>query len=339
MKRGMKKAVAFFMAVAMCTTPFTGCGSDADNASDTTVSTNSTNGPEAGSKEDSKSNSDADSEDTSDTEATSGADSGMDTSEPDAEMDTSETDSEMETGDDSETESGSTANTTSESNSKSKDKSKSKSKKGSGASSQSEAVTIPIEEVVVDPEPARGEVTYEELQSTGVKCQEYINSEENMVYVKITNDGEYAKYLTITASFKKGSDVVYETETYWDVASKSYCIADIYSEEAFDSVEYTYVEEDAEFRAYADKDLDVTCEVDNKEGILSGTVTNHSAYTIEYPEVHFVFYDKDKNIIGHTVVSADENEVNPSDSSTFESSFQFTVHDSYEVYATATLKL
>lgn len=297
MKRGMKKAVAFFMAIAMCTTQFTGCGSGADNASDSTAGTNTTNGSEAVSKEASKSNSDADSEDTSNTEASSTTDSVTDTSEPDTEPDTSETDS------------------------------------------QSEAVTLPVEEVVVNPEPARGEVTYEELQAEGVKCQEYVNPTENMVYIKITNDGEYAKYLTITASFKKGSEIVYQTETYWDVASKSYCIADIYSEEAFDTVEYSYVEEDAEFRAYANKDLEVSCQVDNKEGTLSGTVTNHSAYTVEYPEIHFVFYDKDKNIIGHTSVSADASEVNPSDSSTFSSSFQYTEYDSYEVYAIATLKL
>lgn len=177
-------------------------------------------------------------------------------------------------------------------------------------------------------------INYEQLKAEGIECEEY-TVDENTVYIKATSSNQIGKSLTVKAKLKKDGKVVGEEETYIQLEPNAYGVSPIYSEEAFDSVEYAYVQKDIDYTEFAGKDLEVTCEINDEEGEISGIATNKSDKTIEFPEIHIVFYDKDKNIIDTAMGFPEADEMEPSESSEYSTYFFCDEYDSYEIYTIA----
>ena len=176
----------------------------------------------------------------------------------------------------------------------------------------------------------QGTMSLKEFKNQGFQFEEYVQEEEEAIYLKITNENKKAVSVTVYASFMKDGEVAYDSLNCLDFEPTTFQVADFNIEGDYDSIEYTFEIEECD-KDLIGSEMDVFYAIDDET--VSGTVTNESSETAKFVEVHVVFYDDNGDIMEHNYTYVDADELAPGEKSDYSMYIYHPSKTNYDIYA------
>ena len=176
----------------------------------------------------------------------------------------------------------------------------------------------------------QGTMSLKEFKNQGFQFEEYVQEEEEAIYLKITNENKKAVSVTVYASFMKDGEVAYDSLNCLDFEPTTFQVADFNIKGDYDSIEYTFEIEECD-KDLIGSEMDVFYAIDDET--VSGTVTNESSETAKFVEVHVVFYDDNGDIMEHNYTYVDADELAPGEKSDYSMYIYHPSKTNYDIYA------
>lgn len=176
----------------------------------------------------------------------------------------------------------------------------------------------------------QGTMSLKEFKNQGFQFEEYVQEEEEAIYLKITNENKKAVSVTVYASFMKDGEVAYDSLNCLDFEPTTFQVADFNIKGDYDSIEYTFEIEECD-KDLIGREMDVFYAIDDET--VSGTVTNESSETAKFVEVHVVFYDDNGDIMEHNYTYVDADELAPGEKSDYSMYIYHPSKTNYDIYA------
>ena len=176
----------------------------------------------------------------------------------------------------------------------------------------------------------QGTMSLKEFKNQGFQFEEYVQEEEEAIYLKITNENKKAVSVTVYASFMKDGEVAYDSLNCLDFEPTTFQVADFNIKGDYDSIEYTFEIEECD-KDLIGSEMDVFYAIDDET--VSGTVTNESSETAKFVEVHVVFYDDNGDIMEHNYTYVDADELAPGEKSDYSMYIYHPSKTNFDIYA------
>ncbi len=157
-----------------------------------------------------------------------------------------------------------------------------------------------------------------------------------MIYVLGINTNAEDRSTEIQMTFYKNGTKIDETSRYLDLEDGCYDITSVYVEEDYDEIKFNLVKSNV-YSKLAGSEIDVDYSFGNGE--FFGTITNNTQETISYPQVKFVIWGENKEVLEFNDTYAEDNTLAPGESSTFSSYYDYegTITD-FNFYVTGTVE-
>ena len=181
----------------------------------------------------------------------------------------------------------------------------------------------------------KGTLSSKEFKSEGFDYKEFVQKENEKIYLKIQNENKDAALVSVYVSFLKDGEVVDEEFEFLEFEPNTYQVADISVDTDYDTIEYTF-DIDETTREYNGTEMDVYYVIE--DDTITGTVTNEASTSASFAQVHVVLYDEDGNIIEHEFAYVEDEVVAPSEKSDYSMYIENTDYDSYEFYCVSSVE-
>lgn len=175
-----------------------------------------------------------------------------------------------------------------------------------------------------------GSMSLKEFEKQGFQIEEYVQEEDEVIYLKVVNGNKEEVEVSVTATFSKDGEVVYDSIACLDFEPTTFQVADFNIKGDYDSIEYTFEIEECD-KDLIGSEMDVFYAIDDET--VSGTVTNESSETAKFVEVHVVFYDDNGDIMEHNYTYIDADELAPGEKSDYSMYIYHPSKTNYDIYA------
>lgn len=156
------------------------------------------------------------------------------------------------------------------------------------------------------------------------------------VYVLGINTSSEDKSVYVEMQFCKNNQIIDTSSRYVDMEEGCYNIVSSYITEEYDEIKFNLTEETV-YNEFAGSQIDVDYTFGN--GSYSGIITNNTQETISYPEVGFVIWGENKEILEFQDFNAEASELAPGASCKFSGYYNYEEQiKDFNFYVTGTVK-